>query len=140
MSGLHIVLNKIFHIGVWQYSEYDLDSQYAGVLNMPGLHMVLNKIFHHRYLIVFWICLEFWICQCYTGLQRSTLFGSVLSIFPIFNMLGLKYTKVMDMPRLHIFLCKLYYKTVTNINSNTSSLVLVTSIFSKGPTFPTFRT
>ena len=98
---------------------------------MPGLNLVLNKIFHHRYLTVFWICLEFWICQCYPSLRRSTMFDSVLSIFPVLNMLGLKYTNLVDMPKLPICLCRLYYKAVTNISSNTSSLVLITSIFSK---------
>ena len=105
---------------------------------MPGLNMVLNKIFHHRYLTVFWICLEFWICQCYTRSRRSTLFDSVLSNFPVLSMLGFKYTKLVDMPKLHICLCRLYYKAVTNISSNTSSLVLITSIFSKGLYIPDF--
>ena len=33
------------------------------VLNMSGLTKALNKTFHDRCLIVFWICLRFWICQ-----------------------------------------------------------------------------
>ena len=47
MSGLHKVLNKIFHKDVWQYFEY------ASVLNILGLRMVLNKILHNRYLTGF---------------------------------------------------------------------------------------
>ena len=62
---------KYFMIDVWQYYEYALDSEYARVLNMLGSHMVLNKISHNRYLTWFWICLEFWICQCYTGFCRK---------------------------------------------------------------------
>ena len=30
-------------IDVWQYYQYNLDSQYARLLNMLELHMVLNK-------------------------------------------------------------------------------------------------
>ena len=53
MSGLHKVLNKIFHNRFWQCCEYTLDSEYASVLNMLGLHMVLNKILHNRCLTGF---------------------------------------------------------------------------------------
>ena len=60
-------------IDVWRYYKYALDSEYARVLNMQGLHIVLNKILHNRYLTGFWICLEFWICQCYTGFCRKRL-------------------------------------------------------------------
>ena len=62
---------KYFVIDVWQYSEYALDSEYATVLNMLGSHKVVNKIFHHKYLTGFWICLEFWKYQCYTGFFRK---------------------------------------------------------------------
>ena len=89
MSGLNKVLNKIFRdicltvfwiclefwiyfvIYVWQYSEYALNSEYAMVLNMLGLHKVVNKTFHQRYLIGFWMCLEFWKYQYYTGFCRK---------------------------------------------------------------------
>ena len=50
---------------------YALNSKYARILNMLGLDTVLNKILHNRYLTGFWICLEFWICQCYTGSCRK---------------------------------------------------------------------
>ena len=43
MSGLHKILNKIFHVDTWQYYEYALYSEYARVLNMPRFLMVLNK-------------------------------------------------------------------------------------------------
>ena len=62
---------KLFMIDVWQYCEYNLDSEYVRVFNMLELHMVLNKILHNRYLTEFWICLELWICQCYTGSCRK---------------------------------------------------------------------
>ena len=58
-------------IDVWQYSEYALDSEYGTVLNMLGSQKVLNKIFQHKYLTGFWICLEFWKHQCYTGFCRK---------------------------------------------------------------------
>ena len=32
---------------VLQYTEYSLDCEYAGVLNMQGLHMSLDKILYH---------------------------------------------------------------------------------------------
>ena len=69
---------KCFMIGVfWNYDEMSWilnmpnseDSEY--VLNVLELHMVLNKIPHNRYLRGFWICLEFWICECYTGFCRK---------------------------------------------------------------------
>ena len=57
-----------FMIDVWQYSEYAFDSEYARVPNVLGLHKILNKILHHRYFTELSLCLEFWICQCYTEL------------------------------------------------------------------------
>ena len=59
---------KYFMIDVRQYYEYALDSKYTRSLNILGLHMVLNKVLRNRYLTGLWIDLEFWICQCYTGL------------------------------------------------------------------------
>ena len=38
---------------------------------MLGSQKVLNKIFQHKYLTGFWICLEFWKHQCYTGFCRK---------------------------------------------------------------------
>ena len=71
MSGYTRFWIKYFVIDVWQYSEYALDSEYATVLNMLGSHKVVNKIFHHKYLTGFWLCLEFWKYQCYTGFCRK---------------------------------------------------------------------
>ena len=70
----------------------------------------MNKIFHHGYLTVFWICLEFWIYQCYTGFCRKQpviqvwqvsqySLGSWCTRAWIYK--GFKYAKV---------LCKLYFK------------------------------
>ena len=81
MSGLHKVLNKCFMIVVWQYYGYNLDSEYARVLNMLGLHIFLNKILDNRYLTGFWICLEFWLCQCYIGFCRKRPIIHVWQIF-----------------------------------------------------------
>ena len=71
ISGLHKVLKKYFVIDVWQYSEYALDLEYVTVLDMLGSHKVVNKILHHKYLTGFWIYLEFWKYQCYTGFCRK---------------------------------------------------------------------
>ena len=62
---------EYFMIVFWEYYEHILDSKYARVLNILRLRMVLNKIIHNRYLTVFWICLEFWIYQRYTGLLKK---------------------------------------------------------------------
>ena len=62
---------KYFLIDFWQYSEYALNSEYDTVLNILGLHTIVTKISHHRYLTGFWICVEFWIYQCYTGFCRK---------------------------------------------------------------------
>ena len=79
MSGLHKVC-------VWHFDEYVLVSEYAMVLNMLELHMVLNKILHNRYLTGFWICLEFRICQCYTGFCRKL---SIIHVWQSFNNHGI---------------------------------------------------
>ena len=50
---------------------YVLDSEYATVLNMLRSHKVVNKFFHHKHLTGFWICLQFWKYQCYTGFCRK---------------------------------------------------------------------
>ena len=104
---------KYIVIDVWQYSEYALDSEYATVLNMLRLHKVVNKIFHHRYLTGFWICLKFWKYQCYTEFCRKqsvSIFDRFLSIPWALNRPGLEYTRLINMPRLHMFLCTLYFK------------------------------
>ena len=77
------------------------------------MHKVVNKIFHHRYLTGLSICLEFWICQCYTGFCRKQPVihvGRSLSTPWGLNMLGLEYTTVLNMPRLHMVLCKIKIK------------------------------
>ena len=38
------------------------------------------------------------------------MFGRVLSIPRILSMLGLEYTRVVNIPRFHKVLCKLYFK------------------------------
>ena len=68
-------------IDIWQYSEYALNSEYSTALNMLGSLKVMNKIFHQKYLTGFWICLEFWKCQCYTGFCRLKLVTHVSQVF-----------------------------------------------------------
>ena len=93
----------------WQYSEgvwICHCSKYAKVR-----YKFVNKILHHRYLTGFWICLEFWICLCYTGFWRKQ---PVIHVWQVsewaLNMLGLTYTMVVNMPGMHMVLCKLYFK------------------------------
>ena len=120
-----------FMLGVWHYSEYPLDSEYARALNMLGLHRILNKIFHHRYLTELWICLKFWICQCYTGLCRKQPiinFKRVLGIPRVLNMLRLEYARVANMPRLHRVLCKLYFKDSCYLNVSSSEYAKVLNV------------
>ena len=100
-------------IDVWQYSEYALDSEYATVLNMLGSQKVVNKIFHHKYLTGFWICLEFWNYQCYTGFCRKQ---PIIHVWQISKYsLGCQSYRawiymVMNMPWLKMVLHKLYFK------------------------------
>ena len=106
---------------------YALDSEFGRVLNMLVLHVVLNKILHHRYLTGLWICLEFWICQCYTGFRRkwpTTFLGflicqglnihrlwicqgytglfvnCILKILGILNVLSSEYAKVLNVSKV----------------------------------------
>ena len=102
-----------FMIDVWQYYEYDSDSEYGRVLNMLGLRMVLNKILHNTYLTRFSICLEFWIYQSYIGFCRKRCIIYAWLSFEYSwgsHYARLKYTRVVSMPRLHRVLCKLYFK------------------------------
>ena len=98
---------KYFVIDVWQYSEY------ATVLNMLGSHKVVNKIFHHKYLTGFWICLQFWKYQCYTGFCRKQ---PVIHVWQVseYSLDSKSYRAwiymVVNMPRLHMVLHKLYFK------------------------------
>ena len=108
MSGLHKVLNKILLIDVWQYSEYALGSEYVTVLNMLGSHKVGNNIFHHKYLTGFWICFELWKYQCYTEFCRKAR-HTCLTGFCVLNIQGLEYTRVVNMPKVHMVLHKLYF-------------------------------
>ena len=105
---------KYFMIAVWQYCEYALDSEYARVLNMLGLYMVPNKILHNIYLPGFWMCLEFWTCQCYLGFCRKR---PIIHVWQSFDYssgsqyarawvcMGCKYAKV-----TLGFVFKLYFK------------------------------
>ena len=114
MSGLHKVLNEIFRdrcLAV--FSEYALDSEYATVLNMLGFRKAVNKIFQID------ICQgsEYAsICE-YTSLPQgseenspSYIFDWFLSIPWALNVLRLEYTRIVNMPRLHMVLCRLYFK------------------------------
>ena len=65
---------------IWQCSEYTSSSEQAGVTQSS----VENK--------------------------PSYMFGMVLNIPQILNMLGLEYAKVVNKPRLHGVLCKLCFK------------------------------
>ena len=52
--------SKCYMIGGWWGSEYfSVFLEYGRVLNMPGFYKIYNKKLHYRYLIGFWICLQF---------------------------------------------------------------------------------
>ena len=100
-------------IDVWQYSEYALDSEYATFLNMLGSDKVVNKIFHYKYLTRFWICLEFWkyqVTQVSVENSPPYMFERFLSSSWALSLPGLECTRVLNMPRLHMVLRKLYVK------------------------------
>ena len=104
---------KYFVIDVWQYSEYALDSKYATVLNMLGLRKLWIKFF----IIDIWQGSEYALSYEYTSVTKgsvesspSYMFDRFLSIPWGLNMLGLKYTRIVNMARLHMVLCKLCFK------------------------------
>ena len=80
MLGLHKVVNKISIIDIWQCSEYALSSEYTSVT------------------------------QASVENSPSYIFNRFLSIPWALSMLRFKYTRVVNMPRLLIVLCKLYFK------------------------------
>ena len=90
------------------------------------LHKVLNKTFHQRYLTVFSICLEFWIYQCYTGFCRKQ---HVIHLWQVseyswaFNMLGLEYARVVNMPRFCVN-CILKILSILNVLSSEYAKIL----------------
>ena len=104
---------KYFVIDLWQYSEYALDSEYDTVLNILRSHRVMNKIFHQKYLTGFWISFEFWKYQYFTGFckkQPPYILDRFLSIPWAVSLPGVEYRRVVNMPRLHMILHKLYFK------------------------------
>ena len=118
---------KYYVIDVWQYSEYALGSEYATVLNMLGSHKIGNNIFHHKYLTGFWICFEFWKYQCYTEFSRKAS-HTCLTGFWVLNIQGLEYKRVMNMPRLHTVLPKLYFKNFQILNVLISEYAKVSNV------------
>ena len=92
---------------------YVLDSEYATVLNMLRSHKVVNKFFHHKHLTGFWICLQFWKYQCYTGFCRKQ---PVIHVWKVSEYsLGPQTYRawiyiVVNMPRLYMVLHKLCFK------------------------------
>ena len=104
---------KYFVIDVWQYPKYALDSEYATVLNMLRSHKVLNKIFHHKYLAGFWNASRSENNSVTQGSVENSppyMFDRFLSIPWALNLPGFEYTRVANMPRLHMVLRKLCFK------------------------------
>ena len=66
-------------IDVWQYSEYALDSENTSVTR--GFVENSPSYMFDRFLIIHWDL----------------------------NLPGLEYTRVVNMPRLHMFPCKMYF-------------------------------
>ena len=89
------------------------------ILSMPRLSICWGYI---RLLIKFSI-IDIWQGSEYASSSENTsvtqgsvensssyMFGRFLSIPWALSMPGLKYTRVVNMPRLHVFLCKLYFR------------------------------
>ena len=100
-------------IDVWQYSEYDLDSEYVMVLNMLGSHKISNNIFHNKYLTGY----EYASSSENTSFTQGSVENSLSYMFDRFvsipwslSLQGLEYIRVENMPRLHMVLGKLYFK------------------------------
>ena len=90
-----------------------MDSEYTTVVNLLGSQKVVNKIFHHK-------CLrgsKYASNSENTGVTQDSVENSpsymldrFLSIPWALNLPGLEYTRVVNMPRLHMVLRKLYFK------------------------------
>ena len=96
----------------WQYFEYALDSEYVTALNMSytGLWMKFP-------IIDVWQDSEYASSSKHTSVTQGSIensapymFDRFLSISWALNMLELEYTRVVNIPRLHTVLCKLYFK------------------------------
>ena len=134
MAGYTRFWIKCFVIDVWQYSEYVLDSEYSTVLNMLGSNKVVNKIFHHKYFTGFWICFEFWKHQFYTEFCRKQ---PVIHVWQVsdYSLGSQSYRAwihiVVNMPRLHMVLHRLYFKDphiILNILSSKYAKILNLSV------------
>ena len=73
--------------------------------------MILNKILYHVYLTGFLICLSTEYASVSVENNPSYIFGRVLNISQVLNMLKL-HTRVVNMARLHRVLCKLCFKNL----------------------------
>ena len=96
----------------WQYSEYALDSEYTTVVILLGSQKVVNKIFHHKYLRGSEYASNsenIGVTQDSVENSPSYMFDRFLSIPWTLNLPGLEYTRVVNMPRLHMFPCKMYF-------------------------------
>ena len=125
--------------GFWICFDFRIfqSSEYTRFLNMSGLHKVLNKIFCDRCLAVFWICFWFWICHGskyagatfsiidiwqdseYASSSENTQFcrkQPVIHVWQVseYSLDSQSYRAwiymVVNMPRLHMVLHKLYFK------------------------------
>ena len=99
---------KYLLIDIWHYSIHVLDSEYATVLKMLRLHKVVNKIFHHT----FWQGSEYASSSEYTSVTQGSvenspphMFKRFLSVSWALSMLGLEYTRVMNILTFHMVLC-----------------------------------
>ena len=118
-------------IDVGQYSEYALDSEYATVLNFLGCYTRLWVTF---YIIYIWQGSEYASVSEYTSLtqgsvenSQSFIFHRFLSISWAFNMLGLEYTRVLNIPKFFVN-CILKILSMLNVSSSEYAKVLHVSV------------
>ena len=104
---------KHFMIDVWHYDEYALDSEYARVLNMLSYTWFWIKL----HIIDIWQGFKYvWSSEYASAAQGSLendpsyMFDRVLRIPRIINMLGLEFTRVVNMIRLQRAQWKHYFK------------------------------
>ena len=127
MSRLYIRFwIKYFLIDVWQYSEYDLDSEYEMFLNILSYTRFWIKFF----IIDIWQGSQYASSSEYTSVTQgsvenssSYMFVRFLSIPWALNMLGLEYTRVVNIPRVCVN-CILKILSILNVLSSEYAKVL----------------
>ena len=99
---------------VWHYNKYALDSEYARVLNMAVSY---TRLWIKFPIIDIWQGSEYVSSSDYANAtqgsvenDRSYMFDRVLRIPRVINVLGLEFTRVVNMTRLQKAQCKFILK------------------------------